>query len=121
MHFSEAYCHSQHSLRAGRLHSAVEHVGQSILSGFVTSFGSSVCLIPCDILLLSNLGIIICITTFFSLLFAMGFFLPSLAIIGPQHNVGDLDYIYKQLRKRYRRANRKITAAVVNVKQAAAR
>ena len=38
----------------------------------------------------------------------MGFFLPALAIIGPQQNYGDLDYIYRKLKKRFNKMTGKI-------------
>ena len=45
-HFSEAYCHSHRRQRLGRLHHAIEHVGQSVLSGWLMSVVAAACLIP---------------------------------------------------------------------------
>ena len=97
-HFSEAYCHSHRRLRLGRLHHAIEHVGQSVLSGWAMSFGAAACLVPCTVVVLTQFGVIMCITTTISLVYSMGFFLPCLAIIGPQNNVGDVTHLVKTLR-----------------------
>ena len=101
VHIAEAYCRSPHQLRTGRLHDAIEHMGVSVLSGFILSFGSAAFLLACEIVVMSRFGALICLTQSMSVLYTFSFFCTTLGIIGPQHQQGSLKPHMQRLYDKY--------------------
>ena len=75
VHLAEAYSRSDEKLRKRRLHDTLQTVGVSVFSGFLTSMGSAICLVPCQLVPLSRFGILMCTVIGLSFLYAMLFFL----------------------------------------------
>ena len=65
-------------------------VGISVLSGAVTTLGSSIFLLAAKILFFVQFGLFMFCTIGFSILFALGLFVTVMAMIGPQGDTGDI-------------------------------
>ena len=99
VHLAEGYSRSPHTDRLGRLQDTLEEVGISVLSGAVTTLGSSLFLLLAKILFFTQFGLFMFCTIGFSILYALGLFTTVLGIIGPENNTGSLLNICKPCKK----------------------
>ena len=93
MYLAQSYAHSPHSGRLKRTQHALEQVGISVLSGAVTTLGASTFMLFCDFVFFRQFGLIFFATCGFSFIYAIGFFLTVLGIIGPEDNNGSIKNI----------------------------
>ena len=100
VHLAEAYSRSARTDRKGRVQDMLAEVGISVLSGAVTTLGSSIFLLPAKILFFVQFGLFMFCTIGFSILFALGFFVTAMAIIGPQGETGDIYAIFRKCCKK---------------------
>ena len=90
VHLAEAYSRSTRRDRKGRVQDMLAEVGISVLSGAVTTLGSSIFLLAAKILFFVQFGLFMFCTIGFSILFALGLFVTVMAMIGPQGDTGDI-------------------------------
>ena len=90
VHLAEAYSRSHHPDRLGRTRDSLEEVGISVLSGAITSLGSSIFLLFANVMFFAQFGLFIFCTIFLSLAYGLGLFTTLLAIVGPQNNFASL-------------------------------
>ena len=95
VHLAEGYSRSVHEHRLGRTRDMLEEVGISVVSGALTTIGASVFLLFAEILFFAQFGIFMFCTIFFSISYALVFFVTLVAIIGPQKEFGSLKPIYR--------------------------
>lgn len=96
VHLAEGYARSEHNDRLGRVHDALEEVGISVLSGAITTLGSSFFLLLARILFFKQFGIFMFATIGLSLFYALGLFIVMLGLIGPQNDTGKLTAIFRK-------------------------
>jgi multidrug efflux pump subunit AcrB len=84
VHLAEGYSRSKATDRLGRVHSMLEEVGISVLSGACTTLGASMFMFFAEILFFTQFGIFMFSTIGFSILYALFLFTSALAIMGPQ-------------------------------------
>ena len=84
VHLAHAYvaCHHE-ATRGGKARHALATMGNTVLAGAVTTFGSGVALALCQAQLYHKMGVLICLTIVFSCIFALFFFAPLCAVAGP--------------------------------------
>ena len=92
---AESYSESPFEDRPERLHDALETCGISLLSGFISTFLAGLFLIPCEVQLLRSFGELVCITSFFSLLYALGLNAILLQLFGPEQEKGKIGVLYR--------------------------
>ena len=95
VHLAEGYSRSVCTDRLGRTRSALAEVGVSVLSGAATTLGSSVFLLAAFILFFTQFGIFMFSTIGFSILYALGFFITVMGLIGPQGETGSLKPLWR--------------------------
>ena len=61
--------------------------GVTVVAGGITTFGCATFMFPCQLTFFSKMATLIGGTIFFSLLFALFFFMPLCALIGPQGEI----------------------------------
>eukprot|EP01006_Ploeotia_vitrea_P038040 TRINITY_DN66198_c8_g2_i1.p1 TRINITY_DN66198_c8_g2~~TRINITY_DN66198_c8_g2_i1.p1 ORF type:complete len:1053 (+),score=546.99 TRINITY_DN66198_c8_g2_i1:78-3236(+) len=90
VHQVHHYVSSLQRLREHRLLDTFLEMGISILAGAITSFGASIWLLLCALLFFSAFGFFVLLTILFSLCSAFFALSATLAIIGPEHDDGDI-------------------------------
>jgi predicted RND superfamily exporter protein len=100
VHLAEGYSRSAHNDRLGRTRDALEEVGISVLSGAATTLGASMFLLFAQILFFTEFGVFMFSTILFSILYALGFFITLIALIGPQNEFGSLKPFYRWCAKK---------------------
>lgn len=78
------------SSRHDRMTHAFFELGTSVFAGACTTLGSSLFLFGCKVQLFLIFGIFMCTVIFLSFFFAHLFFMPLLALLGPEGSLGDL-------------------------------
>ena len=111
VHLAEGYSRSAHRTRHGRLRDALEEVGISVLSGAITTLGASMFLLIAEILFFKQFGVFMFSTIGLSIVYALGLFIVSLAIFGPENDTGDLKVLFS---KCFRKCSKKNTVAEPN-------
>ena len=97
VHLAEAYSRSDEKLRKRRLHDTLQTIGISVLSGFLISLGSAICLVPCTLVPLSKFGVRMCAIMCLSFLYAMFYFTTVVALVGPEGDVGSLALLLRKM------------------------
>ena len=69
---------------------AALHMGGTVFGGAVTTVGSGLMLFGCVMTFFTKMGTIMCLTIFLSYIFSMFFFLPLLAVVGPEEGTGSI-------------------------------
>ncbi|CAH1792445.1 unnamed protein product [Owenia fusiformis] len=98
VHLAEGYSRSPHKDRLGRVHSMLEEVGVSVLSGSITTLGASFFILLAEILFFTQFGIIMFSTIGFSVMYALGFFTVLLVLLGPQNEFGSIMPLARKLK-----------------------
>ena len=83
VHLAHAYLTSQEKERGGKARESLARMGNTVLAGAVTTIGSGIAMAMCQANVYHKMGILICLTIVFSCLYALLFFAPLCAIIGP--------------------------------------
>jgi len=90
VHLAEGYSRSAKVDRLGRTRDMLGEVGISVLSGAVTTLGSSTFLLFAKFVFFFQFGLFIFCTILFSISFALGMFTTVMGFIGPQNDTGSL-------------------------------
>ena len=96
VHLAEGYSRSPRRDRKGRVQDMLREVGISVLSGAITTLGASIFLLAAKILFFVQFGLFMFCTIGFSILFALGFFVTVVAIIGPEGDTGDIYALFRK-------------------------
>ena len=99
VHLAEGYHLNRFYSRGDRLKDALHHVGISILSGAITTAGSSFFMLFAKIVFFKQFGTFVFSTIIFSFLFSFIFLATSLGIIGPQGLTGSFLKLCKKGKK----------------------
>eukprot|EP01155_Anaeramoeba_flamelloides_P029785 Anaeramoba_flamelloidesa85617_134.p1 GENE.a85617_134~~a85617_134.p1 ORF type:complete len:622 (+),score=131.98 a85617_134:174-2039(+) len=86
VHLAHAYHEYQAKTREKKMQGAMYLVGSSVISGFITTLGSSLPLLSCYLITMFKFGIFMIISLGLSFLYAFFFFMPLLAICGPRNH-----------------------------------
>jgi len=92
VHMADAYLESRKEDRESRAKFMVGKMAMSVLSGAVTTLGSSFVMVFAHITFFKKFGLIILWTIFQSLLTALLFFTAMMAAIGPQGTFGTIPF-----------------------------
>ena len=91
LHLSHTYSDSNAPTREGKVQHAATIMGVTVLAGAATTFCSSLFMLPCQLTFFTDMCTLIGGTVLFSLLFALLFFMPLMALVGPEgHGCHDL-------------------------------
>lgn len=84
-HLCEGYLHSSPSInsRSEKVKFALKHIGSPIFSSAVTTIGASAMLLFASIQLFSRFGLIVCLNTVVSVVFALVVYPSLLCVVGP--------------------------------------
>jgi len=96
VHLAEGYSRSAKRDRLGRTRDMLGEVGISVLSGAITTLGSSAFLLIAKFIFFFQFGLFIFCTILFSICFALGLFCTVIALIGPQNNIGSLKALLRR-------------------------
>ena len=99
MHLAEGYHLSRHSGRKERVRDMLEALGTSVLSGACTTMGAALFMFFGQIQFFLQFGAFLLSVIGFSLLFSLGFFTTTMAIIGPQGETGSLIPLFRYISK----------------------
>ena len=83
VHLAHAYLTSVEPTCGGKARESVAKMGNTVLAGAVTTVGSGVAMAMCQAQVYHKMGVLICITILFSCLYALLFFAPLCAVLGP--------------------------------------
>lgn len=75
-----------YTTRLSRFTYAAEMMGTTLVAGAVTTAGSAAVMFICQLNFFATMATLITLTIAASVLYSMLFFLPALAIMGPQHD-----------------------------------
>ena len=81
------YTESKEKTREGKTRDALAVMGVTVVAGGVTTLGCAAFMFTCTLTFFSSMATLIGGTIFFSLLFALFFFMPLCALIGPQGEI----------------------------------
>ena len=90
VHLSTTYMHSAHQTRSKKMKQAYKEMGVSILSGFITTFGSGIFLFGGQIITFQKFAVLITSTISFSFLVAMTLFGALMHVCGPENEYGNV-------------------------------
>jgi len=102
-HLAAHYVHSAEKKRYERTTESIRDMGVSIFSGGITTFGSGVFLFGAKIMFFEKFAVIIVVTVFCSLSYALIFFQALCHSFGPQDNCGDIKFVWKGITRCWRR------------------
>jgi len=100
VHLAEGYGRSKKRDRAGRTYDMLVEVGVSVLSGAITTLGSSAFLLFAKFIFFYQFGLFVFCTILFSIIFALGLFTTVVATIGPQNDIGSLKALFRKCCKK---------------------
>ena len=83
--------------REARFRYAAVKMGGTVLGGAGTTFGAGVIMFACILLFFEKFAVLISVTIMFSLIFSLFFFMPLLALVGPNGYFGDILFLAKHL------------------------
>ena len=92
VHLANHYVESVYQDRYRRMKDALTSIGISIVSGAITTIGSSIFLLMATILFYEKFAVLVLSTILFSLYFSLVFFVCINHWIGPNGHFGDLKY-----------------------------
>ena len=95
LHVIQAYHISGHTTRTDRTQDALQAVGMSVVSGAITTLGSSAFIMFSQIVFFLEFGVFIFCTVGFSVLHAMVLFPALLSVCGPSRDQGYIFYFCK--------------------------
>lgn len=98
VHLGHMYCEANHQglrTREERALYAVEHIGTTIFAGAITTGASGSVMFICFLTFFTKMAILICMTIFYSFMYAFFFILPVLIVAGPEHDFGNIRKMHK--------------------------
>ena len=98
VHLAEGYARCKKPDRMSRLQNALEEVGVSVISGALTTLGSSFFLMLAVIIFFVKFGIFMFLTIGLSLSYAMVLFMTVLGMIGPQGEYGSVKPVFAKIK-----------------------
>jgi hypothetical protein len=115
VHLANAYIESgiHFDTRQERVREGVTEMGVTVLGGAITSIGASLQLFFCYFIFFFKFGVFFNVTILFSFTWAFLFFLPLLALVGPEGDFGDVRQMY--LAKLGAKASAKVAVVPDNV------
>ena len=100
VHLAHMYSEAGHmeglGTRNERMSSSARTMGVTVTMGAFTTLGSGTMLWMCTLTFFTKFAVLIISTICFSLTAALLFFMPLMAIIGPEHDFGDILVLYKE-------------------------
>jgi len=72
---------------------AVVGMGHTVTAGAMTTMGAGVVMLACQMIFFVKMAKLIVMVILFSLVYALGFFLPLCALVGPERGMGDIGWI----------------------------
>ena len=109
VHLAEGYCRSKHKDRLGRTKDMLSEVGISVLSGAITTLGSSALLLIAQIIFFFQFGLFIFCTILFSIVYALLLFATFMGLAGPEGKTGDIGPIFRACCKPCKGSSRDLT------------
>ena len=67
---------------------ALERMGSTVLAGAVTTAGSALFMLGCQMTFFYKMALLISITIFFSLIYSLGFLVSFMILLGPEKDFG---------------------------------
>jgi len=83
LHLSHAYMHAKADDRDGKLKEAATTMGVTVIAGAFTTFTSALFMVPCQLTFFIRMCTLMGGTVGFSILYALFFFMPLMALVGP--------------------------------------
>ena len=77
---------------------SIKKMGETVLAGAITTAGSTVFLLACQLTFFTAMGTLIILTVAYSLGYSLLFFMPLLRIMGPEGRVGDICHFLRGLK-----------------------
>ena len=77
---------------------SIRKMGETVLAGAITTAGSTVFLLACQLTFFTAMGTLIILTVAYSLGYSLLFFMPLLRIMGPEGRVGDICHFLRGLK-----------------------
>jgi len=90
IHFGHIIAQSSQSTRGGKVADAATLMGVTVVAGTVTTLGSSLFMFMCQLTFFTKMASLIAGTITWSVLYALLFFIPICALIGPEGKVHSL-------------------------------
>ena len=90
LHIGHSYNHSSSMDRKNRTKAALYSIGSSVLAASITTIGSTMILVFCQIQIFVVFGIIVAVTSFCSIVFSIGTFVALIYTWGPEDESGNL-------------------------------
>jgi len=90
IHYSADYMHSLEETRDLKMQTSLRQMGVSILGGYLTTFGSGIFLVTCEISFFYKFGQTIAITVTFAFLIATFSYSALMKTMGPQGGFGNI-------------------------------
>jgi len=84
VHLGHMYVEAAPASREGKLEVSATNMGGTVVSGGVTTLGAASFMYFCQLTFFSKMATLITGTIFFSLLYSLLFFMPLLAVLGPE-------------------------------------
>ena len=94
--YMEAHEIKKLDTRLERVAYACENMGGTVVAGAVTTGGSGSFMFFCQLVFFYKMALLIVMTILFSFLFAFCFFVPVLALVGPNIGEGNVDVWWKK-------------------------
>lgn len=92
VHLAHMYVESESETRGYRMSDSARTMGVTVLMGACTTMGAGTMLWMCTLTFFTKFAVLICSTIMFSLTAALFFFMPLIAICGPEGTQGDVRY-----------------------------
>ena len=83
--------------RVGRYRYAIEKMGGTVIAGAVTTAGSGLFMLACQSTFFPKMATLISGTILYSLVYALGFFMPMMSLVGPEGEFGSIPVMLKKL------------------------
>jgi protein dispatched 1 len=90
IHFSAEYMHSKEDTRDKKMQQSLRQMGVSIFGGFLTTFGSGVFLITCDVAFFWKFGETISLSVLIAFLVSVFTYSALMKTVGPVGSQGDI-------------------------------
>lgn len=90
IHFSNDYMHSKEKTRAEKMRESLRQMGVSILAGYLTTVGSGIFLLTCEITFFYKFGEVVALAVTFAFLIANLLYPALMKTIGPTGRCGDI-------------------------------
>jgi len=82
--------------RIDRFTYAAEKMGGTIIGGAITTSGSGCMMFFCQMVFFFKMGLLVCMTILFSVIYSLGFFMALCVLIGPENDVGNTRVMFQR-------------------------